>query len=120
MDDQEAAKIAVSVVGGGAAWQAVRYFLGYFKLRSEKDGQIIARTLEYSDALRRDIDEMKAELSALRKENAELKEQIHSLSAKLENLYERNLELLQMDKAHREHIESCVVVQRLAMEKNGQ
>jgi uncharacterized coiled-coil DUF342 family protein len=121
MPEREIIETGVLVAIGGAVGHFLSYLLRFLKLRSDKDSMLVDRTLQYSDALRKDIDEMKAELTELRRENAELKEQIHSLSAKLENLYERNLELLRADKSHREHIESCVVLQRTdAEEKKGE
>lgn len=80
MDDRDVAQIAVSTVAGGAIWQCVRYFLGYFKLRSDKDGRIVDQTLAYADALRGEMDSMRKEF---REETTELKAHIASLRQEL-------------------------------------
>lgn len=104
---------------GGAIGHFFSWLLRFLKLRVEKDSMLVDKTLQYSDALRKDIDEMKAELHALRQENASLQDQVRDLAAKLELMYIRNQELVLMDRSHREHIESCVVAQRMSMEGKG-
>lgn len=101
MDDREVAQIAVSAVGGGAIWQLARYFLGYFKLRSDKDGQIVDKTLEYSDSLRRDMESMRVEFRA---ENANLKAEIRKLRDELSDAHDT---IRSMYEASLEHLKSC-------------
>lgn len=109
----------ILIAVGGAIGHFFSWLLRFLKLRVEKDSMLVDKTLQYSDALRKDIDEMKTELGELRKENSELQDQVRELAAKLELMYIRNNELLQMDRSHREHIEQCVVAQRMAMEGKG-
>lgn len=106
----------ILIAFGGAIGHSFSWLLRFLKLKVEKDGKLLDKTLEYSDALRKDIDEMKAELHALRQENASLQDQVRELAAKLELMYVRNNELVRMN---REHAEICLAARRISEEKGG-
>lgn len=85
----------ILIAFGGALGHGLSWLLRFLKLRVEKDSMLVDKTLAYSDALRKDIDMMKGELVELRRENAELKENVRDLASRLELMYIRNQELLQ-------------------------
>lgn len=102
MDDKDVAQVAVSAVGGGAIWQFLRYGLGYFRARSEKDGQIVDKTLAYADSLRRDMEAMRAEFRA---ENADLKREIMKLRDELSEAHDT---IRSMYESSLEHLKRCI------------
>ena len=102
MDDKDVAQIAVSAVGGGTVWHFLRILLGYFRARSEKDGQIVDKTLAYADSLRADIESMRrefreestrrdAEVVDLKNEIAKLRTELSEAHETIRMLYEQSV-----------------------------
>jgi hypothetical protein len=97
----------VLVAVGGAIGHSLSWVLRFLKARSDKDERITDETFEYAEMIRKDMEKLKCEMFLIREENTVMRTKVAELSARMESLYERNVELTRRAKAYDEHIEKC-------------
>ena len=114
----------ILIAFGGAIGHFFSWVLRFLKLRAEKEERVTDDTFEYATMLRKDMETLKVQMAAMQAKILALEEERvgmmrreSEMSVRVEALYVHNAELVQRNKALSEHVESCVVLQRIAIEE---